>query len=59
MDRTLESNMGVKNMMLWLNDNLYMYGIKLKRVNKNSEIWYIESPWKLVIYVNQIKVRHQ
>lgn len=46
-------------MMQWLNANLDMYGIKLKRVNNNSEQWFIESPWQLVVEVNQIKVRHQ
>lgn len=58
-DRASASNMGGKNMMQWLNANLDMYGIKLKRVSNNSEQWYIESPWQLVVEINQVKVRHQ
>ena len=57
--RSAISNMGGKHMMKWLNDNLNMYGIKLKRIETRSEQWCIDSPWQLVIELGQVKVRHQ
>lgn len=46
-------------MMQWLNANLDMYGIKLKRVNTRTDQWFIESPWQIVIEPLGVKVRHQ
>jgi hypothetical protein len=57
--RTTIGNIGGKTMMSWLNANLDMYGIQLKRKNNKTQMWYIDSPWQVVIESGEVKVRHQ
>jgi hypothetical protein len=57
--RTTHGNMNGKSTISWLNANLDMYGIKLKRRDKKYQLWSIESPWQIVIESGEVKVRHQ